>query len=166
MSDCGPNRNGPYDAVPAATPAPAADSHRSEIRTAFWKPGWHCNDQSLQLGQAGEFWFYADPQTPEDSGSMAQRPPLQLFNRTVSDDHVPQLRSATVVGIEHPVLGPLAGIDTSELDYVFRTVGGDDYVVNAEEEPGMVYDMEQVQVKDWTITVTLLDVSGPAGEIV
>jgi hypothetical protein len=143
------------------------ETHHDNIQIAIWQPRWHRNDQSLQVGKQSRLWFF-----PSESGQTQQLVEMGwpenaflLFNRTVSSSHAPESRTAVIVGIEHPVLGQLESIDTSEFDYVFRTVEGVEFIVNAEEEPGLMYDTEQPVITDWTMTITLMHLSDPVPEI-
>ena len=43
---------------------------------------------------------------------------------------------------------------------MITTSSGDTIVVNAEEDPGRVYE-SRIQIDDWTMSVTLSDVSDP-----
>jgi hypothetical protein len=70
-----------------------------------------------------------------------------------------------VLEIIHPQLGPLERVDTSGLDYVFKPADGEEIYVNAEEEPGVAYDFDQ-PVGDWSLLVTLDDVSDPIADAV
>jgi len=90
---------------------------------------------------------------------------LQFFNRTISDEKHPLFRFARVLEIIHPQLGPLERVDTSGLDYVFKPAEGEEIYVNAEEEPGVAYDFDQ-PVGDWSLLVTLDDVSEPIADAV
>ena len=53
-------------------------------------------------------------------------------------------------------------VDTEGLDYIFYPVDGTEFVVNAEEDPGVIYDEEELVVDDWSVIVTLADVSSPS----
>jgi hypothetical protein len=70
------------------------------------------------------------------------------------------VRYAKIEGIHHPQLGQLMRVDTDGLDYIFFPVEGEEIVVNAEEDPGSTYD-SGVQVDDWSVLVSLSDVSEP-----
>lgn len=151
------------------------------VKRALWRPGWYKLDQPIGVGQFSRFAFFA----PEHSSLGSQRSvtsdqagtsqadlnqeftgsplDLQFFNRTISETHQPLFRFARVLEIVHPILGPLERVDTSGLDYVFKPVGGEEIFVNAEEEPGVAYDFEQ-PISDWSLLVTLDDVSEPQAD--
>lgn len=149
-------------------------AHPGIISTARWEPRWRRLDQSLQVGQHGRWWFYRTGEQHSGSGQTVHHPesgatnagvPLQLYNRLVSREYPNEVREATVIAIEHPWLGLLARVDTSGLDYVFRTLNGEEYFVNAEEDPGVVYDSPDLDVTDWSLTVTFQNLSRPLGDL-
>ena len=131
-------------------------------QTALWTPGWYELDQSLVLGERQKFWFFQTP--PEECSAMAERVDLMFYNQLDSTKNC-VVRYAKIVEMHHPQLGPLLKIDTDGLDYIVFPVNGDEIVVNAEEEPGSTYQSE-VMVDDWSVTVTLTDVSEPIAKAV
>ena len=76
-----------------------------------------------------------------------------------------QVRYAKVQDIQHPELGPMQRVDTEGLDYIFYPVDGTEYVVNAEENPGSIYDEQELVIDDWSVIVTLAEVSSPLAEV-
>lgn len=134
-------------------------NHHEPAVKAIWSPGWHRLDPSLRVGQTGKFWFQRQALSDEKRDGLLAT--LVFMNRLEGGEVRPEIRSATVAGLEHPVLGTLRAIDTAGLDYVFVTADGRDIAVNAEEEPGMAYDADAMMVTDWTVEVLLVDVSGP-----
>ncbi len=138
--------------------------HPGELQFALWQPRWHRLDQSVCVGQSGRWWFYANSGGAGEESDQSSLANLQLFNRTVSAAAAPEVRSAIVVGIEHPVLGQLSAISTDGLDYVFRSSSGSEYIVNADEQPGTVYDMDDLLVDDWTVRVTFMNLSAPLAD--
>ncbi len=128
---------------------------------AIWTPGWYELDQSLVVGQNQRFWFF---QTPPSTGNDE---PIDLvfFNQMASSANS-QVRSARILDIEHTELGPLQRIDTDGLDYIFYPIEGNEVVVNAEEEPGTIYDDDDLKISDWSVLVTLADVSEPVADLV
>lgn len=151
------------------------------VKRALWRPGWYKLDQPIGVGQFSRFAFFAPEHSSLGTGRAGRadeaKPAqadlnmeftggpldLQFFNRTISETHQPLFRFARVLEIIHPTLGPLERVDTSGLDYVFKPVGGDEIFVNAEEEPGVAYDFDQ-PIADWSLLVTLDDVSEPQAE--
>ncbi len=126
---------------------------------AVWKPGWHRLDQSIEVGQRDRFWF----DTAQGSKDVDRK--LNFFNKASSVETTSEVRKAVVVSIAHPTLGLLNKIDTAGMDYVLTMSDGRQFIVNAEEDPGMIYD-EEVNVDDWKVEVTLSDVSEPLSELV
>ena len=128
---------------------------------ALWTPGWYELDQSLVVGQHQRFWFYT---TPPIYSNVDIDVDLVFFNQ-LSSAAKNQVRYARILDIEHPELGPLQRVDTDGLDYIFYPIDGPEFVVNAEEEPGSIYDNDTFSVDDWSVYVTLADVSEPVTEI-
>lgn len=128
---------------------------------ALWTPRWYELDQSLVVGQRQRFWFYINPPLERVEETFD----LVFFNQMTSTANS-QIRYARVVDIEHPEFGPLQRVDSDGLDYIFYPVSGNEVVVNAEEDPGAVCDDSELRIKDWSVTVTLNDVSHPLVEVV
>lgn len=129
---------------------------------ALWTPGWYELDQSLVVGQRQRFWFFQNP--PSDS-NRDEPIDFVFFNQMASSANS-QVRYARVLDIVHPELGPLQRVDTDGLDYIFYPVEGMEVVVNAEEDPGSIYDEEDLKITDWSVTVTLADVSEQVADAV
>lgn len=127
--------------------------------TALWTPGWYELDQPLAVGQSDRFWFYR--QAPADLPDVESYE-LVFFNQLSAVANC-QVRTAQVESIEHPDLGSLARIDTDGLDYVFITAGGDRIVVNAEENPGTIFEnpLSLPSIDDWSVSVVLGAISEP-----
>ena len=98
-------------------------------------------------------------------GSKSLDQKLAFFNKASSVETTSEVRKALIVAINHSTLGLLRKIDTAGMDYVFTAADGKQFIVNAEEDPGMIYD-EEIGVADWKIEVTLSDVSEPLSELV
>lgn len=141
---------------------------------ARWVPRWHELDQSLRRGEIGQFLFFpADQPAPPDDRSLdvvgkegaetqnASTDPwaaARLFYNQFLDEHTAvETRQARIIEIMHPQWGELASVDTGGLDYVFRFLDGTEWIVNAEEEPGVTYDCPQPP-SSWELHVTLVDV--------
>lgn len=141
-------------------------THPGTIHTALWQPRWRRLDQSLDVGQHRRWWFYPG----RESGTEGLARPsghgqLVLFNRIASREFPSEVRSATLISIEHAELGLFARVDTEGLDYVFRTLGGREYIVNAEETPGLIYDENELAVDDWTLSLTFQNLSAPLADL-
>ncbi len=130
------------------------DSH---YQTALWTPGWYELDQTLVLGERQKYWFFQEP--PAECLAKPAEVDLVFFNQLDSAQNC-NVRYAKIVEMTHPLLGSLLRVDTDGLDYIFYPADGEEIVVNAEEEPGVVYDGDLV-VSDWAIIVTLDEVSEP-----
>ncbi len=123
---------------------------------ALWIPGWYEMDQPLQLHQTSTLWFYQNP--PSDLPNVEDYD-FVFFNQLSAATNC-QVRKAVIKSITHPALGSIRQIDTQGLDYVFFTTVGDAVVVNAEESPGCVKNGAW-DIQDWSMTVTLAEVSEP-----
>ncbi|MGI9518547.1 MAG: hypothetical protein ACR2NP_15940 [Pirellulaceae bacterium] len=125
-------------------------------RKALWVPGWYELDQPLYTGGYERFWFYQNP--PADLPDVEDYD--YVFFNQLSCAANCQVRNATIMSIEHPVLGSLRQIETDGLDYIFHPKSGEPLTVNAEEEPGKVFG-EGPEIGDWSVTVMLTGVSDP-----
>jgi len=134
----------------------------SDQQTAIWIPGWYELDQTLVLGQRQKFWFFESP--PESMATEnADDGGLVFFNKSdVSENCV--ARFARIDEVSHPQLGAILRVDTDGLDYIFFPVEGEEVIVNAEEEPGLAYEMEP-PISDWSLQVKLSEVSDPVLDI-
>ncbi len=135
---------------------------KTETQKAVWKPSWYEMDQSLTVGTPGKFWFFQDMPTME--WEFVDPIDLVFFNQLDSATNS-EVRFARIDEIFHPVLGPLNRVDTDGLDYIFALANGTEIVVNAEEEPGQTYD-DGLEIEDWSVLVTLTEISDPASEAV
>jgi hypothetical protein len=135
-------------------------------KTALWSPGWYELDQSLVLGERHKFLFFQHP--PEAYHHLLtdreERFDLVFFNQLDSNENC-CVRYARVMEMVHPQLGPLLRVDTDGLDYIFYPVLGEEVVVNAEESPGAVCEGPEQSIQDWSVIVTLGEVSEPVGEL-
>lgn len=140
-------------------------SEPSLTRRALWVPSWYELDQSLRSGDVGRFVFFQS-QPSWLGNTIASLPPdwlgdfsyvffNQLLNATPWES-----RTARILSIQHPILGPLHSVDTYGLDYTFELQSGRSIVVNAEEEPGVCHD-EDVSATQWNLMVELTDISQP-----
>lgn len=132
------------------------------ITYAIWDPGWYELDQPLKVGRRTELFFFS--KIPEQFRQQANGR-LVFFN-TISEPIV--YAEGTIVSIENAELGSVSEIDTVGLDYTFHLAGGEALVVNAEEDPGLIYDKvgdkwekSARRVEDWTMVVGLKDLARP-----
>lgn len=131
---------------------------------AVWTPSWYELDQTIAVGMEGKFWFFQDKPSNDSADKALDEVELVFFNQLDSDSNS-EVRFAHVEEIVHDILGPLQRVDTDGLDYVFALANGEEVVVNAEEEPGQTYD-DGCEVENWTVLVTLKEVSDPISDVV
>jgi hypothetical protein len=74
----------------------------------------------------------------------------------------------TIVAIRHPELGAVRKVDTRGLDYTITLTNGTELTVNAEEEPGKLYERVGEQwressrvVGDWRFVVEFESLTEP-----
>ena len=127
----------------------------TKTQKAIWTPSWYEMDQSLSVGIKQKFWFFQD----KPSQIVDEEVDYVFFNQLDSEVNS-VVRFAEIVEIYHETLGTLARVDTDGLDYIFVPIEGSEIFVNAEEEPGNAYDSE-FEIEDWTLLVTLQNVSEP-----
>ncbi|MFK7768123.1 MAG: hypothetical protein AB8B55_12945 [Mariniblastus sp.] len=132
-----------------------------EIHKAIWTPGWYELDQTLSIGERQKFWFFQTP--PDECVAADSEVDLVFYNQLDSSKNC-AVRYARIVEMYHPQLGSLLRVDTDGLDYIFFPVDGEEIVVNAEEDPGTTCD-GGVMVEDWTVFVTLSEVSEPVVDV-
>ena len=133
----------------------------NRVWTALWVPGWYELDQPLVVGQQSRFWFF---QKMPCSLRDFDKYDFVFFNQLNSASNC-QVREARVVSIEHPELGALSQIRTDGLDYVFETLDGKTFVVNAEEDPGTIIERSDAfpAIDNWSVDVVLENVSPQVG---
>lgn len=133
---------------------PSQKPSESFSQDAIWTPGWYELDQTLVLGVRQKLKFFetlpAELTQTEDTSWVFFNGPNATENCVT--------RFAFVDQMLHPVMGELLRIDTDGLDYIFFPVNGHEVVVNAEEEPGSIYDGAG-PITDWSVRVKLSDVS-------
>jgi hypothetical protein len=121
------------------------------VEKAIWFPFWYELDQSIAVGQEGDFDFFKTvPDYIKNDGLLVfyhgdwQEKCRPLFDR----------RRIKILQIQHPVIGPIQAIDTSGLDYTFTTLEGRLQKVEAEETPGLVYERNET-IADWRVYVEI-----------
>ena len=129
---------------------------------ALWSPGWYELDQTLVVGEQKRFLFFQSNPSQEEIGPLPDDVDLVFFNQLDSSANS-EVRFMKILEILHPQLGLLSRIDTDGMDYIFSPIDGNEIVVNAEEEPGTTYE-EGLDVDDWSVVVTLMDVVPPISE--
>jgi len=119
---------------------------------AAWVPGWYALDQPLAVGLAGEFFFWGV--VPE----WLRGPEGLVFYNTLWGSEEALIASGTIVAISNPELGEIREVDTKSepLDYLIHHADGTALGVNAEEEPGRLYEGSEWSSRianDWRLTV-------------
>lgn len=132
-------------------------SQRESEMTAIWTPGWYELDQSLVLGVRQKYWFFESP--PSEFDEAVEEFDLVFYNQLASLANF-QVRYASILEMSHPHFGQLLRVDTDGLDYIFVPVMGEEIVVDAEENIGKA-QISDFQVDDWSIHVSLVEVSDP-----
>lgn len=131
----------------------------SATHKAIWIPSWYELDQPLRVNEVGRFVFFQS--TPDwitgVPPELATDFDFVFFNQLVGDTPW-EAHTARVVAIDHPTLGSISSVDTYGLDYVFQGENGQQWVVNAEEDPGVCADADG-EVDNWGLRVWLADVS-------
>ena len=108
---------------------------------ATYKFSWYELDQMLEVGKEDSYYFKA---SQED---------LEFLNGLLDDDTYKKIK-CKILKISHPELGLINKIETRGLDYKISLDGGKTILVEAEEDPGNVYDFE-IKPKQWTFDVSL-----------
>lgn len=129
--------------------------------SALWTPGWYELDQTLVVGERQKFWFFQTP--PDGVKNVGEDIEFVFYNQLDSTKNC-SVRYAKIVDMHHLQLGQLLRVDTDGADYIFFPAEGEEIVVNAEEEPGSTYE-DSVEVNDWSVFVTLTEVSEPVAEV-
>ncbi|HEV3439767.1 MAG TPA: hypothetical protein VG122_20545 [Gemmata sp.] len=127
-----------------------------------WVPGWYELDPPLEVGLSGEFAFWRV--VPDH---LRGPEPLALYN-TLWQPKDAIVARGMIVAIWHPELGKIRKLDTRGLDYTITLEDGTELMVNAEEEPGRLFDRVGVQwiessriVSNWRFVVEFESLSEP-----
>ena len=123
------------------------------MERAAWVPGWYALDQSLAVGVRGEFAFYRI--IPEDLRDGTEG---LVFYNTLWGSADALLGSGTIVKITNSELGEIRAVDTRSepLEYLIHLADGTTLDLNAEEEPGRLYEGTEWSsriVNDWRMSV-------------
>jgi len=116
---------------------------------AIWYPFWYECDQAIAVGQVAVFDFF---KTPPDY--VAHEGKRVFYHGSYGKDHQHLFEAIRlrILSVRHPQLGSIEAIDTKGLDYTFLMEDGRILEVNAEEEPGRVFE-SPAPVDDWLIYV-------------
>ena len=104
-----------------------------------WEPYWYELDQCIVVGDIDFFYLRKDN--------------LYFANGLNSESYEREVK-AEILKITHPELGDIRGIITIGLDYSIYLSDGTVIIVNAEENPGEIYDSHDV-VSEWCFDVQI-----------
>lgn len=110
-----------------------------------WTAAWYELDQTIIVGDKD--WFYL----PSDENNHS------FFNELYQRNSFIR-KKLEIEKISHPVLGDVRGIVAIGLDYTIYLTDGTVLEVNAEEQPGQIYNSSLV-IDDWifNVKVSVLD---------
>ncbi len=127
-----------------------------------WVLGWYALDPTLSVGLSDKFAFWRV--VPDYLRGFE---PLVLYN-TIWQPEDAVVASGTILAIRHPELGEVRKVETRGLDYTITLAEGTELTVNAEEEPGKLFERigDQWQqssrvVSDWRFVVVFESLSEP-----
>jgi hypothetical protein len=103
------------------------------VRVA-WVPGWYELDPQLEVGLEGEFAFWRA--VPEHLRGPEE---FVLYNDLWHPGDG-MFASGKITAIRHPELGEVRKVNTCGLDYAITLADGTEIVVNAEEDPGKMFE--------------------------
>src|SRR5215472_14207005 len=131
-----------------------------KMERAAWVPGWYELDQPLEVGLEAEFVFW---RVVPDS---FRRPERFVFYNDTWRPEKGVFAQGKIAAIHHPELGQIRKVDTCGLDYKITLLDGTLLAVNAEEEPGKIYERQSeawIQsprvLSDWTLEVEFESIS-------
>jgi hypothetical protein len=104
------------------------------MERAAWIPGWYELDPQLEVGLEDEFIFWRVV-----PGHIHDTDRLVLYNDLWHPEYG-KFASGKISAIRHPQLGEIRKVDTRGLDYTITLADGTVLVVNAEEDPGKIYE--------------------------
>lgn len=132
------------------------------MEAVAWVPGWYELDPPLEVGQSDQFAFWR--MTPDH----IRGPERLVFYNTLWQSEDAVVASGRIVAIRHPELGAVRKVDTRGLDYTLTLADGTELLVNAEEEPGKLYERTGERwaestrvVSDWRFVVEFESLSEP-----
>ena len=99
-----------------------------------WVPGWYELDPQLEVGLEDEFAFWRA--VPEHLRGPEE---FVLYN-TLWHPEDGIFASGKISSIRHAELGDIRKVDTRGLDYTISLADGTEIVVNAEEDPGKMFE--------------------------
>ena len=124
---------------------------------AFYRFRFYELDQSLTVGEERVFAFFVDPYLSLVEDMRIYDDMVMVFVNSIGRENTFRHR-CRINSIYHPELGAVISIDTKGLDYTIILENEQKIVLNAEEEPGKVFDGAK-QVSDWAFLVDLTPVA-------
>jgi hypothetical protein len=119
---------------------------------ALYKFRFHELDQSIDVGEEGEFTFFVDPHYRAAPTAPIRKDMILVFANTFGPEGLVS-HSCRIVAIDHPQLGSVRSISTRGLEYTVTLTNGTAFRVEAEERPGSI--QEGPVVADWTFLVNI-----------
>jgi hypothetical protein len=104
------------------------------MEAVAWVPGWYELDPPLAVGGTGEFAFWRT--VPDD----LQGPERLVLYNTLWHPEDAVVARGKIAAIWHPELGAIHNVNTGGLDYTITLADGTELLVNAEEEPGKLFE--------------------------
>lgn len=101
---------------------------------AVWIPGWYKLDPPLEVGLSDDFAFWR--LVPD---YLSEQEPLVLYNTLWHPENA-LIAHDTIAGIRQIDLGAIRKVDTRGLDYTITLADGTELLVNAEEQPGKLFE--------------------------
>ncbi|MGL5359660.1 MAG: hypothetical protein ACRDBI_08100 [Shewanella sp.] len=115
---------------------------------ALWIPAWYEQDPSIVVGVTEQFVFH----------KPANNEPLRFYSGAMPSDAVKA--TGAIAAIYHSVLGAIESVDAQGLDYTLVLKDGRRLLVNAQEEPGLLYEWvddswqpSDIAIADWHLEV-------------
>jgi hypothetical protein len=132
------------------------------MKRAAWVPGWYELDPPLSVGLSSEFAFWRV--VPDN---LVGPEALVVYN-TLWHPEDAIVCSGTIAAIYHPVFGAVQMIDTRGIDYTITLNNGTQLLVNAEEQPGKLFERANGNwtessrlVSDWRFVIEFESLTEP-----
>jgi hypothetical protein len=123
---------------------------------AAWCPGWYSLDQPIHVGMENVFYFWR--LVPE---YLRGSETLVFYNTLWRTEDVLVARGV-IERITHSQLGSIQSVVSTGFDYVITLDDDSQLLVNAEEEPGRIFEQisgewvdSPISIADWRIFVEL-----------
>lgn len=121
---------------------------------ALWIPAWYELDPSIVVGVTEQFVFH----------KPANNETLRFYSGAKAGDAVKA--TGAIAAIHHAVLGAIESVDAQGLDYTLVLQDGRRLLVNAQEEPGLLYEWvddswqpSEIGIADWRLEVKFASLS-------